>query len=71
MWDFHHLRKVRSTYLRHFVYAMYFNLLAVLIVITGVIHALLPWLFPLTPYHLARAITRGTEEHFLHHAELG
>jgi len=60
-----HLKDVNSGYFKHFFYANYFNLLAVLILITGVIHSLFPFLFPFTPYRLAKKIVDETECHFL------
>ncbi len=66
MWDSHHLQKVHSGYFRHLVIAMWFNLLALAVVLTGIIHALIPWLFPFTPYNLAKKITRDTETYFIH-----
>ncbi len=59
-----HLKDSNSTYIKHFVYASYYNLLAVMIVITGVIHSIFPCLFKFTPYNLARKIVQGTEENF-------
>ena len=69
MWDSQHLYKVRSGYFRHLVYAMWFNGMALLIFLTGMVHALVPWLFPLTPYRLAQKITAGTETVFLRRAD--
>ena len=43
---------------------MYFNILALLVFITGTIHAIFPFLFAFTPYKLAKKITDGTEKHF-------
>ena len=45
-------------------HAMYFNILALLVFITGTIHAIFPFLFAFTPYKLAKKITDGTEKHF-------
>ena len=69
MLDLHHLHKVKSNYFRHFVFAMWFNLLALAILITGVIHAFLPWLFPFAPYRLAKKIVQDAEKYFTHHAD--
>ncbi len=66
MWDSNHLQKAHSGYFKHLFIAMWFNLLALAIVITGIIHALIPWLFPFTPYRLAKKIIRGTEAYFIH-----
>ena len=49
MWDSHHLQKTHSGYFRHLFIAMWFNLLVLLMLVTGIIHALIPWLFPFTP----------------------
>jgi len=62
--DFNHLAKANTNYWKHFVYAMYYNGLALLVFITGVIHAIFPFLFPFTPYKLAKKITDGTERNF-------
>ena len=59
-----HLTQIKSTYLNHFLYATWFSLLAVGIVITGVIHSIFPNVFPFTPYRLAKKIVEGTEQHF-------
>ncbi len=66
MWDSHHLQKAHSGYFKHLFIAMRFNLLALALLVTGIIHALIPWLFPFTPYRLAKKITRGTETYFIH-----
>jgi hypothetical protein len=63
--DWKHLKKVNAGYLTHFAYATYFNFLAVLIVITGVIHSIFPFLFAFTPYKLAKKIVDGTEKHLI------
>lgn len=62
--DFKHLKKANTDYFTHLWYAMYFNILALLVFITGIIHAVFPFLFPYTPYKLAKKITDGTEKHF-------
>ena len=62
--DFKHLRKAKSNYFKHLYYAMYFNVLALLVFITGTIHAFLPFMFAFTPYKLAKKITYGTERTF-------
>lgn len=62
--DFNHLTKANTNYWKHFGYAMYYNLLALLVFITGMIHAIFPFLFPFTPYKLAKRITDGTERNF-------
>tara|TARA_B100001287_G_C22665232_1_gene522483 strand:+ start:1347 stop:1553 length:207 start_codon:yes stop_codon:yes gene_type:complete len=64
MIEWNHLKKVKSNYFKHFFYAMYFNILALLVFITGTIHAIFPFIFPFTPYRLAKKITDGTEKHF-------
>ena len=65
--DFNHLKKVKSNYFKHLYYAMYFNIIALLIFITGTIHAFFPFVFAFTPYKLAKKITDGTEKTFKHH----
>ena len=59
-----HLKSVRSSYIKHFFYASYYNFLAVLIVITGIIHSIFPFWFAFTPYKLAKKIVEGTEKNF-------
>lgn len=59
-----HLKKINSSWTRHFLYASYYNFLALLIFITGVIHSIFPFLFEFTPYKLAKKIVEGTEKHF-------
>ena len=63
--DLDHLQKTKSGYFKHLKYAMYFNCIALLVFITGTIHAFLPMLFPYLPYKLAKKITDGTEKHFI------
>ena len=62
--DTDHLKKVDSSWIKHFLYASYFNFLALLIFLTGVIHSFLPWIFAFTPYKLAKKIVDGTEKQF-------
>lgn len=62
--DTKHLNKVGHGYFVHLRYAMYFNMIALLVFITGTIHAFIPWVFAYTPYKLAKIITDGTEKHF-------
>lgn len=64
MIDWKHLTKAKTGYFKHFVYANYFNILALGVFVTGIIHSLIPWLFPFTPYKLAKKIVDGTEKHF-------
>jgi hypothetical protein len=59
-----HLQEVRTTYFKHFIYANYYNFLALLVVITGVIHSIFPFWFEFTPYRLAKLIVDGTEKNF-------
>jgi hypothetical protein len=61
-----HLKQAKTTYFKHFLYASYFNLIAVLIVITGVIHSVFPFMFKFTPYKLAKKIVNETERNFIH-----
>ncbi len=62
---FTHLKEIKCGYFRHCYMAMYFNLLLLLAVITGIIHAFFPFLFPFTPYKLAKKVTDGTEKYFI------
>ena len=52
--DTKHLNKVGHGYFVHLRYAMYFNIIALLVFITGTIHAFIPWVFAYTPYKLAK-----------------
>ena len=61
--DFKHLDKVKSSYLKHLLYATRFNFVSLLIFITGLIHSFLPFLFAYTPYKLAKYIVTETEKH--------
>lgn len=63
--DWKHLRKVKSGYFKHFAYATYFNFLALLVLITGLIHSVFPFVFAFTPYKLAKKIVDGTEKHLI------
>ena len=62
--DTDHLKKIESSWIKHFFYASYFNFLALLIFFTGVIHSFLPWIFAFTPYKLAKKIVDETEKQF-------
>ena len=63
-WDTKHLEKINASWFKHFLYASYFNFLALLIFITGLIHSIFPWIFTFTPYKLAKKIVDGTEKQF-------
>ena len=63
--DFNHLKEVNSSYFRHFFIALYFVSLLFAAAITGFIHAIFPFIFPFTPYQLAKKVTDGTEKYFL------
>jgi hypothetical protein len=63
--DRNHLSKVNTGYFTHFAYASYFNFLALLVVITGVIHSVFPFVFAFTPYKLAKKIVDETERNFI------
>ena len=60
----HHLKDVSAGYFKHLAIAMYYNFLALLVLITGVIHAFFPFIFAFTPYNLANKITDGTTPNF-------
>jgi len=64
--DVNHLQTIKCGYFRHCYMAMYFNFLLFVAVITGTIHAFFPFLFPFTPYKLAKKVTDGTEQYFIH-----
>ena len=59
-----HLKEVGTGYWEHFRYAMWFNLVAVAIVVTGTIHAVFPFLFEKTPYILAKYIVQEADRKF-------
>ena len=63
-----HLEKANAGYFKHFLYANYFNILALLVFVTGFIHSVFPFIFAFTPYRLAKKITDGTEKLFKHHS---
>lgn len=63
--DRNHLSKINTGYFKHFAYASYFNFLALLVVITGVIHSVFPFVFAFTPYKLAKKIVDETERNFI------
>ena len=62
--DLNHLKKIKSSWIKHFLYASYFNFLALLIFITGFIHSIFPWVFAFTPYKLAKRIVNETQKQF-------
>ena len=62
--DFYHLKKIKTSWIKHFLYASYFNILALLIFLTGLIHSILPMVFAFTPYKLAKKIVNETEKQF-------
>ena len=62
--DLNHLKKIKSSWIKHFLYASYFNFLALLIFFTGFIHSIFPWVFAFTPYKLAKRIVNETEKQF-------
>ena len=62
--DLNHLKKIKSGWIKHFLYASYFNFLALLIFFTGFIHSIFPWVFAFTPYKLAKRIVNETEKQF-------
>jgi len=64
IFDFKHLQKASTTYFEHLFYAVYFACIALLVFITGIIHAFFPFMFGFLPYRLARKITDGTEKNF-------
>lgn len=64
MFEFDHLTKIKSGYFKHFLYATWFNFLALVIFITGTIHSIFPFLFAYTPYKIAKYIVENTEKNF-------
>jgi hypothetical protein len=59
-----HLKEIKSSYIKHFFYANYYNFLALLVLITGIIHSIFPFIFKFTPYNLSKKIVEGTEKNF-------
>jgi|TARA_B110000444_G_C18793073_1_gene573428 hypothetical protein len=59
-----HLKEVKSSYLNHFVYAIFFSFVALAVFVTGIIHAFFPWWFAVTPYKLSKYIVDETEKQF-------
>ena len=64
--DFNHLKEVKSGYFKHLFLALYFISIIFLALVTGIIHAFLPFLFPFTPYNLLKKVVSGTEDYFIH-----
>ena len=60
-----HLKQTKSSYGKHFIYSSYFNIIAIGIVLTGIIHSIFPFVFPYTPYRLAKKIVEETEKNFI------
>lgn len=60
-----HLKAANTSYFKHFYYATYFNLLGLMMVITGIVHSIIPSLFEFTPYKIAKKIVTETEKHFI------
>ena len=60
-----HLQQAKTTYFKHFIYASYYNFLALLVLITGLIHSIFPFWYEFTPYRLAKKIVDGTEQNFI------
>ena len=64
LFDFKHLDKAGSSYFEHLFVALWFALIAIGVAITGVIHAIFPFMFGFLPYRLAKKITDGSEKNF-------
>ena len=62
--DFKHLKNVNAGYFKHFILASWFNIIALCIVVTGLIHSIFPFVFAFTPYKLAKYIVDKTENSF-------
>lgn len=52
--NFNHLKDVRSGYFKHMWYAIKLSSHALLIPLTGYIHAFFPFLFPALPFKIAK-----------------
>lgn len=52
--NFDHLHDVRSGYFKHMWYAIKLSSHALLIPLTGYIHAFFPFIFPALPYKIAK-----------------
>lgn len=64
LFDFKHLEKAGASYFEHLFVALWFALIALGVAITGVIHAIFPFMFGFLPYRLAKKITDGSEQNF-------
>ena len=62
--DFNHLKNINTTYFKHLYMALYLSSLVFLSAIVGFIHAFIPFLFPLAPYHLAKKAIEDAEKYF-------
>jgi len=63
--DFNHLKEVNSGYFKHMFLAFYLVSLLFLSTVTGLIHAIFPFLFPFTPYLLSKKVVEKTEQYFI------
>ena len=63
--DFNHLNKVSSGYFQHLFIALYLVALLFSAAVIGLIHAFIPFLFPFTPYNLAKKVVKYTENYFI------
>jgi hypothetical protein len=54
--DFDHLKKLNTGYWNHFRYAFYLSLLSICAGIVGMIHTVLPFLFPFVPIKIINHI---------------
>ena len=64
LFEFKHLQKAGTNYFTHLYVAIWFSIIALLVCITGLIHAVFPFMFGFLPYRLAKRITDGTENNF-------
>ena len=63
--DFNHLNKVGSRYFQHLFIALYLVSLLFSAAVIGLIHSFIPFLFPFTPYNLAKKVVKYTENYFI------
>jgi len=59
-----HLKDINSSYFNHMRYALWFSLLQLIAFFMGVIHAIFPWWFAVTPYKLSKYIVDESEKQF-------
>jgi hypothetical protein len=62
MINFHHLDQVEESYLEHFRFALWAGAVFIVLGITSIIHAVLPFLFSRTPDRIYRYFQKKSQE---------